>query len=192
MWCTHKIMKKGFALLLSLIVTSILLVVGLGVSGVAFREIQLSSFGNQSEIAFYAAETGLECGMYWDKAVVNYVDDDSSGSVMDESDALSAFVDGSTTTLGSCLGNSITLDSRGLITDTSSDNTAKFELNLSTGPCVEVEVKKIDPAPFSPPPGDLLLAWAKTTITATGYNTCDDTDPRRVGRVLELELNLAP
>mgnify|MGYP001590136699 CR=1 FL=1 len=190
----HKIMKNGFALLLSLIVTSILLVVGLGVSGVAFREIQLSGFGNQSEIAFYAAETGLECGMYWDRAVVNYMDDDSSGSVMDESDALSAFVDGSTTTLGSCLGNSITLDSRGLITDTSSDNTAKFELNLSTGPCVEVEIKKEHadpPLPATIPP-DLDLAWAKTIITATGYNTCDDTDPRRVGRVLELELNLAP
>ena len=189
-------MKNGFALLLSLIVTSILLVVGLGVSGVAFREIQLSSFGNQSEIAFYAAETGLECGMYWDKAVIDYVDDNGSGSVMDESDALSAFVNGSVTALGNCLGNSIALeDPPGKIKNTG--ETAKFQLSLGTGasdPCVDIEVTKTMPDsgwPSSIPP-DLELAWAKTTITATGYNTCDDSDPRRVGRVLELELNLAP
>ena len=178
-------MKKGFALLLSLIVTSILLTVGIGVSAVAFREIQLSSFGNQSEIAFYAAETGLECGMYWDKVVINSSKLTDADPDNDEgSDVISAFVDGSDyTSLISCLGDNISpLPMIYLL-----DDTANFKLNLSTGPCVNVDVKKEESTGHSG-----SLAWAKTIITATGYNTCDDTDPRRVGRVLELELNLAP
>jgi hypothetical protein len=184
--------KNGFALLLSLIVTSILLTVGLGVSEIAFREILLSSFGNQSEIAFYAAETGLECALYWDKAIVNYTDDTGSGSVMDELDALSAFVSWSANPLGFCA--STDLSSITKITDTvAPNNVANFELqNLSAGSCVEVEVKKeTPPPPFSLPPGDFELAWAKTIITATGYNVdCSSSNPRKVGRVLELELNL--
>lgn len=178
-------MKNGFALLLSLIVTSILLVVGLGVSGVAFREIQLSSFGNQSEIAFYAAETGLECGMYWDKVMIDasILNDGDSGN--DESQAaLSSFInDGSGGPIRSmsCLGAGVAPSSLiSLLGDT-----AEFDLGSGNAPCAKVEVKKVETLSH---PGS--LAWAKTFITSTGYNTCDDSDPRRVGRVLELELNL--
>lgn len=173
-------MKNGFALLLSLIVTSILLVVGLGVSGVAFREIQLSGFGNQSEIAFYAAETGLECGMYWDKVMAPVLTDDGD----DTNDNASVFVDGSPVPPPiSC--NSVDITPSPLID--SSGDTVEFNLGSGNTPCAEVDVTKIEEASH---PGS--LAWAKTTITSTGYNTCDDSDPRRVGRVLELELNLAP
>ena len=174
-------MKKGFALLLSLIVTSILLVVGLGVSDVAFREIQLSSFGNQSEIAFYAAETGLECGLYWDKAMMPSLTNDGDDS--NDNDP-SVFVSGSSIPLPfSCLGIDISPPS--LIT--SLGGIVEFDLGSGNAPCVKVTVEKQEDSNHL---GN--LAWAKTFITATGYNTCDNTDPRRVGRVLELELNLAP
>lgn len=57
---------KGFTLLLSLLVISIILVIGLGVSGIIIKEIELSGLGRESEIASYAAETGYECVFYWD------------------------------------------------------------------------------------------------------------------------------
>jgi Tfp pilus assembly protein PilX len=57
---------KGFTLLLSLLVISIILVIGLGVSGIIIKEIKLSGLGRESQIASYAAETGYECVTYWD------------------------------------------------------------------------------------------------------------------------------
>lgn len=184
-------MKNGFALLLSLIVTSILLVVGLGVSGVAFREIQLSGFGNQSEIAFYAAETGLECALYWDKVVTDPTDSNGDGSLDDEPSAFSAFVIGSDNLLGGCLENSISFMPGYDFIDPSNLAT-KFNLNFgASNQYVEVEVKK-EFLNTGDPDKDDSLVWAKTFITSTGYNTSDFSDPRRVGRALELELNLAP
>ncbi len=63
-------MKKnknlGFTLLLSLLVMSVVLAVGLGVFNIIIKEIQLSGLGRESEIASYAAETGIECVEYWD------------------------------------------------------------------------------------------------------------------------------
>jgi hypothetical protein len=57
---------RGFTLLLSLIVVSILTSVGLGVFDIVLREIVLSSFGRESQKAFYAADTGVECVLYHD------------------------------------------------------------------------------------------------------------------------------
>jgi len=58
--------STGFTLLLSLLVISIVLVTGLSISGIIMKEIVLSGFGRESQIAFYAADTGLECAFYWD------------------------------------------------------------------------------------------------------------------------------
>jgi hypothetical protein len=168
-------MKKGFALLLSLIVTSILLVVGIGVSNIAFREIYLSSIGNQSEIAFYAAETGLECGLYWDKV------DPWKGGV---SAATSTFVNQNNPGSGGVISGNV--DCVGVSNSfapfpVGSSNNVKFNIN---NPCVVVEVNK----DFGGNPEDDINAI--TIITSTGYNTCNDLDPRRVGRTLELELKI--
>lgn len=172
-------MKNGFALLLSLIITSILLIVGMGVSGVAFREIQLSSFGNQSEIAFYAAETGLECALYWDKVKSPYLPNNNgfatSTFVAFSSDVTSGTID--------CAGNS----SLGFNIASSPSDTVEFTIN---NPYVKVTITK----DFSSDPQGRKQddMHAITTITATGYNTSVASDPRRVGRVLELELNPTP
>src|SRR3989344_192198 len=61
----------GFTLLYAVLVVSILVSVGLSIADVATREIVLASSGLHSQAAFYAADSGIECALYWDvKGVV--------------------------------------------------------------------------------------------------------------------------
>lgn len=63
----NKTKSTGFTLILSLIVVSAILTVGFGVSGIIIKQMIFSSIGRESDIAFYAADTGIECALYWDK-----------------------------------------------------------------------------------------------------------------------------
>lgn len=62
----YQIQNAGFTILFALIVVSILLMVGLAVSGIILKEMILSSAGFESQKAFYAADTGTECALYWE------------------------------------------------------------------------------------------------------------------------------
>jgi hypothetical protein len=57
---------KGSVLLISLIVSTVVLAVGFGVYQRTYKEILLSSMWIQTQIAFGAADAGLECAVYWD------------------------------------------------------------------------------------------------------------------------------
>ena len=62
----NKMKNKGFTLLLSLLVVSVILSVGLGVSNIMIKELKLSGLGRESQVAFYAADTGVECFFFWE------------------------------------------------------------------------------------------------------------------------------
>jgi len=113
----YKIQNKGFTLLLSLLVMSVVLVVGLGVFNIIIKEIQLSGLGRESEIASYAAETGIECVEYWDlqrKAIFT------------------------TTPISiSCAGNTISAAWQSGI--------AIFNLSLANGSCAKITIDKQPP-----------------------------------------------
>jgi len=112
--------RTGFTLLLSLIVVSILLSIGLGIFEVIMREIRISSIGRESQIAFYAANAGAECAFYWDLTT-------------------DAFAQDTNITCGDFYGSKATTDS---------DGNKIFSFNLGTGSgsfdkvCVEVKVDK--------------------------------------------------
>ncbi len=57
---------RGIALLISVIIVSIVLAVSVGVSNIVSTEISLSNTSRQSQLAFYAADTGVDCAIYWD------------------------------------------------------------------------------------------------------------------------------
>src|SRR3989339_1147967 len=59
-------LKTGFTILLSVLVVSIVLSAGLGIFGVMTRELKLSGIGRESQLAFYAADAGIECFFYWE------------------------------------------------------------------------------------------------------------------------------
>lgn len=57
---------RGIALLFTLLITSLLFTISLGVYNLIIGEIALSGTGRESQLAFYAADAGTECALYWD------------------------------------------------------------------------------------------------------------------------------
>jgi len=58
--------SRGFTLLLAALVASIVLALGTSIFQIAQKEFSLSAMGRDSQFAFYAADTGAECALYWD------------------------------------------------------------------------------------------------------------------------------
>ncbi len=62
----HAQSKRGFTLLLAVLVSGLLLAIGLAISNLLLKELLLSSSGRESQFAFYAADSGAECALFWD------------------------------------------------------------------------------------------------------------------------------
>lgn len=58
--------EKGFTLMLATLVASVALALGTAIFSLAQKELTLSSVGRDSQFAFYAADSGAECALYWD------------------------------------------------------------------------------------------------------------------------------
>jgi Tfp pilus assembly protein PilX len=58
--------KKGFAMLFTVLVISIILSIGLGIANTTFKQTILSNLAKDSQQAFYQADSGVECGLYYD------------------------------------------------------------------------------------------------------------------------------
>lgn len=56
--------QKGFVILFTILISTIILMIGLGIFSIATRETVLSSTAREAQYAFYAADTGVECGLY--------------------------------------------------------------------------------------------------------------------------------
>src|SRR3989338_4082828 len=58
--------NTGFVLLYAVLVASIALSIGLSLYGITIKELIISSSSRDSQLAFYAADAGTECALYWD------------------------------------------------------------------------------------------------------------------------------
>lgn len=63
---------RGFTLLIAVILTSVLLSVGLSLIDTAYKQLLLSSTAKQSEMAFYIADSALECALYHDQRLGSF------------------------------------------------------------------------------------------------------------------------
>jgi len=63
---TQKNRNRGFVLMYSVLVSSLLLSIGLAIFNISSKELQLSGAAKGSQFAFYAADSGLECVQYWE------------------------------------------------------------------------------------------------------------------------------
>lgn len=61
--------RGGFALLFSVLVSSLLLTIGLSIFSIALKELAISTAVRQSIYAFYAADSGRGCAIYWDRKI---------------------------------------------------------------------------------------------------------------------------
>ncbi len=109
---------KGFVALFAVLITSIILALTIGLANTSYKESTLASSAKSGNYAFYAADSGIECGLYADALGVF----DGSGMVF-ECAGVSPFV-------------------------TPDIGFQAFRFEISSGSkdrCVEVRVKKNDP-----------------------------------------------
>ncbi len=61
----NKKSQSGFALLVSLIVVGAVLSIGLVILDLSIKQVRLAATTKDSEIAFHAANAGMECARFW-------------------------------------------------------------------------------------------------------------------------------
>jgi uncharacterized protein (UPF0333 family) len=184
--------NQGIALLMAVLIAGIFFVISSAVYKIALIELVLSSTGRDSQFAFYAADTGAECALYWDR---KYNGPDTSGS------AFNIYEDGTnpsnrSTLIGNfaaiqCGGGTVAAFCNGsALSDTTCSGGGAGDTMIKINQpanniCAEVWISKIDPSDGTvagvtdPPP-------LKTVITSRGYNTCDVNNPRRVERAIKV------
>ncbi len=60
--------KKGISLVIAMIMTTLLLAISLSIGNIILRQLRITSISTNSQTAFYAADSALECALYWDTA----------------------------------------------------------------------------------------------------------------------------
>lgn len=63
--------NKGFTLFVSLVVSSLILSVSMSLSNIILKQLVFAHTGSESQLAFYAADSGAECALYWDRKGIN-------------------------------------------------------------------------------------------------------------------------
>jgi hypothetical protein len=56
--------NKGYALLFTMVIVSVIMVIATGISRSISKQLILSATAQESQIAFYEADTGAECALY--------------------------------------------------------------------------------------------------------------------------------
>ncbi len=170
--------NKGYTLLFSVLISSLLLTIGLAILMISKKELLLSSSGRESQFAFYAADTGVECAMYSDFGA-------GGGAFSDKTSSPAPNI--------ICNGQNIGVTKTlppvppGM---SGINNIAEFTFKIpldrsgntnSPSPCAFVTVDKR----YSTDSDNSL---SKTVIQSRGYNTgCNvTTDPRKVERGLRV------
>jgi hypothetical protein len=134
--------NKAFVSMIALLLSNIFLVIGLSVFNIALREIVLSSGARESLFAFYAADGGMECALYWDIEKNHFSTDVDLGNI-------------------NCSEQDIPV----IFTDCGADCSRNvFSLNYPSGSCVNVEVKKL--------PGDIteIKSFGQNTCVVSNKN----------------------
>ncbi|HEY4511874.1 MAG TPA: pilus assembly PilX N-terminal domain-containing protein [Candidatus Paceibacterota bacterium] len=147
-------------------VSSILLAVGLAILNISTKEVALSSAARESEVAFYAADAGLECMFRWDLAG-KFVIPEPPSIVQPPTAAIFCNDKNENVVLGRTTVGSQTHWTGRL--------NANFD-DTESNPCFKVSIEK-----------HYEGANVKTHIESRGYNTCDTGNLRRLERAIKLD-----
>lgn len=179
----NKRTQSGFTILVAVVTAGVLLIVAMSIGGIALKEQVLSSANKDSQVAYYAADSGMECALYWDQKKGKF------GPFFDDAGTSQT----SPTTLSfNCNGQSVT----GVTLSTTVGNPQLYSYSFminglkvgdGTGPttCAVVMITKetgrtgVDGQGRSYNPNQTY-----TKINSYGYNTCDPS-PRRLERGIE-------
>lgn len=153
--------SKGFAMLFTVLIISLILSIAVGISNLTLRQTILSSLAKDSGIAFYQADAAVECGMFQDTegnfplgTTIN------TGASTDAKQTLT------------CNGIDMTLD-----TDVSMTDYVKYipqSLLTTNQPCFSIVFDKTATA-----------LGGKSVVRGLGYSMCMQ-GPRQVERLLQV------
>ncbi len=153
--------SRGFTLFIAVIVSSLFLAIGFSLASLSVKQQIISSIGKESQFAFYAADTGIECALYWDFKGANVF------ATSTESTPPSSGVN--------CNGRDIATNWNIVRDATQAKTTFAFDFSLQTY-CAVVTVEK---------------SGTLTTIESRGYNnatlsgsSCASSNPRTVERAI--------
>lgn len=59
--------SAGFTLFVAVLVSSLLLAVGFSIGTIVLKQLTIAGGGGGSQVAFYAADSAIECATYWDR-----------------------------------------------------------------------------------------------------------------------------
>jgi hypothetical protein len=152
----HTSKEKGIALLITIILSGTLLLVATSIMNTALKQSFLSYASRESQYAFYAADSGIECAIYWDAK-------NPSG--------FSAFLTSQPSSSITC--NKDANNPNNSFTVGGPNSAPYFTISFLPDPyCAVVTVTK--------GPGNT------TSIESRGYNSCDSANPRRVERAVNV------
>ncbi|AKM83816.1 TPA: hypothetical protein DCZ46_00570 [Candidatus Campbellbacteria bacterium] len=163
--------KKGFVILIAVLLAGIFVVIGASILLISIKELELASGGTQSQYAFYASDTGLDCAFYWD--LKHHIFATSTSDNIEPTAASNIY----------CAGVNIV----------EGDSWEWLAGDLGQGPSNDFTGNTIfsidDLYPNDPSRDDCVLIYVikknqNTYIESRGYNTCDENNPRRVERAL--------
>lgn len=153
--------NRGFTIFIAVIIVGTITLVAAGVINLAVRHLVIANAGEASQHAFYAADSGMECALYWDVR-------NPSGR--------SAFSTSTPT-------NPITCNNKNIIVAPVVNGgtgfgttTITFDFTPTDSYCVTVSIAKW--YTLSAP------RTLRTKIESKGYNTCSASNPRRVERAV--------
>jgi len=164
----------GFTILFASLVSSLLLAVGLVIFDITYKQAVFSAVVRDSNFAIYAADSGLECALYWDlryTGSANY----GSGSVF-------ATSTDSTPPSSGVICNTQDIAAAGVTagtwptSKTATAATTTFTVSFPPQPyCSVVTVGKYPGAGTA----------VNTSVTAAGFNTCTAGAANRIERTLQ-------
>lgn len=150
--------NRGFTIFVAVIIVGTITFVAAGIISLAVRHLQIANSGESSQHAFYAADSGIECALYWDVR-------NPSGQ--------SAFST-TTGTMINCNRDANNLGNQWVVGGNAAGLSTINRINFLPDPyCAIVTVNKA-----------YVSGVLTTTIESKGYNTCDLTNPRRVERAV--------
>jgi hypothetical protein len=159
---------RGFTLFFALLVASLALSIGLAIYDITVRELDLSATVTQSQYAIYAADTGVECALYWDAKCV--ASSCSQGSAFATSSAYTGAANNSGL---NCVGMDITNPAALPAANWTVTTALPAGTPIAT---TTFTINFTNTTPSEPYCATVVVAKngtpAQTTITSHGYNTC--------------------
>ena len=87
--------SNGFVILFAVLISSIILLIGVGVFSISLKQTALSASVRESHYAFYSADSGLECALLYDFSSPGRFSDKGNGSIECFDNSTNITVDGS-------------------------------------------------------------------------------------------------